>query len=173
MASSQRFSANLGLPAVPNTNDGELFIELLKVYNAIKIAMGAVDTYCGTEPELQENWGQLGFGRLFAGLNSVFYATANANITYGQLVGINASNQVVLAQDAVRMAVGFCAVPAGVLIGERCAVQIFGLYPPLPAASLTPGTPYYLSATPGSITPAVTGQRIGFALSDTQLYFSP
>lgn len=173
MASSQRFSTNLTLPATPTTNEGELFTELLKVYNAIKIVMGAVDTYCGTEPELPENWAQVGFGRMFAGLNSVFYTTAAANITYGQLVSINGANQAILAQSGVNTAVGFCAAPNGVLVGERCPIQVFGLYPTLPAASLTPGTPYYLSVTPGAIGAAVTAQRVGFAISDRQLWFSP
>lgn len=36
---------NLGLPAVPETNDPKLFQELVRVYNAIKILAQGIDVY--------------------------------------------------------------------------------------------------------------------------------
>lgn len=174
MASPQRFSVNLGLPVAPTTNNSELFSELLRVYNALKIVMGAVDTYSGTEPESSEFWSQLGFSKLYAGMNSSIYIPAAEPIAYGQVVGIDGSAQAVLAQVGFEMAVGFCSAPNGVALGETCSIQIFGMYPELPAATLTPGIPYYLSSTtPGAITSAFSSQRIGFALSDRRLFFSP
>jgi hypothetical protein len=36
---------------------------------------------------------------------------------------------------------------------------------------LTVGAPYYLSATPGAIQSGATAQKVGFALSSTELAF--
>lgn len=38
-------TVNLGLPAVPETNDPKLFQELVRIYNAIKILAQGVDSY--------------------------------------------------------------------------------------------------------------------------------
>lgn len=156
MSLDRELSVNLGLPAQPLTDDPKLFVELIKVYNAIKIIAAALDSHTG-EP---------------------LYAEAGESISYGQTVGIStADGKVYKADDGVLMCIGWCKTAGGVVAGDSVSIQHFGLYPELPAASLTPGTRYYQSSTAGSIglvgTAPTWGQVIGFAISDTQLYFLP
>lgn len=45
MTNANYSTINLGLPAVPDTNDPALFQELVRVYNAIKLLAQGIDTY--------------------------------------------------------------------------------------------------------------------------------
>jgi hypothetical protein len=45
MAASKSQTINLGLPAVPETTDAKLFLELVRVYNSINILAQTLDGY--------------------------------------------------------------------------------------------------------------------------------
>jgi len=175
MAGEQKgLSVNLGLPASPITTNNELFAELLKVYNAIRNLAAALDNYTGIISEPSSVWSQLGATRLLAGSNAKIYLVCSVAITYGQTVGITGAGQAALADDGVLRCIGFCSAPNGGGIGDTIEVQLFGLYPPFPPASLTPGARYSQSTTAGAIGGFGSGvQTVGFAISDTLLYFNP
>jgi hypothetical protein len=128
---------------------------MLRVYNAIKIVIQSADQHTGEPLSLE----------------------CGADISYGQTVGIASDGKVYLADDGVQPCHGFCNTIGGGLTGEFISMQIFGLFPEFTAGTLTPGLRYYQSSTAGAIgaagTAPATGQIIGFALSDTQLYFMP
>lgn len=171
-------SANLGLPAAPLTQDTELFYELLRVYNAIRVVMQSVDNNTGAVPPPAEYWNEVGFARCTVGNMSKIYIQAYENIAYGNTVGIyNAGGGIgkaAKAQDGVRACVGFCSAPAGAAAGDFTEIQLYGLFAPFPAGTLVPGAGYYQSATAGLIGGSGTGtQCVGYALSDTQLFFTP
>lgn len=148
-------SIRTGLPAQPLADNPELFQELLRVYNAIKILVQALDLHTGDALSL----------------------TAGEDISYGQTVGIKSDGTMWKAQDGVYPAIGWCTVPGGALTGESVSYQMFGLYPEFAAGTLTPGLRYYQSNTAGAVGIAATaptwGQVVGIAISDTQLYFMP
>lgn len=174
MASTERFSLNLGLPAVPITNNPELWTEFIKVYNATRLLAGALDQYTGALGELPELWNQLGVSRCYDGLNTRIYLEAGEAIAYGQTVGIDGSGLARLADDGVYFAIGFCTNTTAAGVGDPVEIQQRGIYPAFPAATLTPGNRYYQSGTPGTIGAGGTGtQCIGYAISDTILYFNP
>lgn len=47
MAVAQSQTINLGLPAIPETTDSKLFMELVRVYNAIQLLAQGLDNYTG------------------------------------------------------------------------------------------------------------------------------
>lgn len=175
MASIQ--SANLGLPASPLTNDQELFYELLKVYNAIRVVMQAVDNNTGSMQPPKEYWNEIGFTRCTIGNMSKIYMQANERLEYGNTVGIvkvGGVGKFKKAQNGVTVAIGFCTSQDGANAGDYTEVQTYGLFVPFAAGTLTPGAGYYQSGTAGMIGVAGTGaQFVGYALSDTQLFFCP
>jgi hypothetical protein len=155
MALNREQSVRTGLPASPLTENPDLFAEMLRVYNAIKIVIQALDDHTG-EPLALE---------------------CGEDIGYGKTVGIKSDGKAWLADDGVVACTGFCTTAGGGLTGEFISIKLLGMFPAFPAATLTPGLRYYQSSTAGSIGVAASaptwGQVIGIALSDTQLYFSP
>jgi len=155
MALSREQSIRTGLPAQPITSNQELFSELVRLYNAVRILVQSIDQHTGEPINLE----------------------CGENIAYGQTVGVKSDGKLWLADDGVLACHGFCNTPGGGVTGEFVSMQIFGMYPPFAAGSLTPGLRYYQSSTPGAIGVAATApssaQVIGFAMSDTQLYFMP
>ena len=174
MASTERFSLNLGLPAVPVTNNPELWTEFIRVYNAVRILAGAMDNYTGALNELPDVWNQLGVSRCYDGLNTRIYLEAGESIAYGRTIGIDGSGLARLADDGVYFAIGFSTNTTTAALGDMVEIQQRGIFPAFPAATLTPGNRYYQSSTPGSVGAFGTGtQCIGYAISDTILYFNP
>jgi len=148
-------SIRTGLPAQPLTENAELFNELLRLYNAVKILVQSLDLHTGEAIAL----------------------TAGEAIAYGKTVGIKSDGTVWMAKDGTYPAIGWCTTPGGVVAGESVTFQTFGLFPEFAAGTLTPGTRYYQSSTAGTIgvvgSAPSWGQVVGIALSDTQLYFMP
>jgi hypothetical protein len=174
MASTQRFSTNLGLPATPVTNNPELWTELIRIYNAIRAIADSMDDYTGALSELPEVWDQLGVSRCYDGLNTRIYLEAAESIAYGKTIGIDNTGKARLADDGVYFAIGFSTNTTTAGIGDMVEVQQRGIFPAFPAATLTPGNRYYQSGTPGAIGAGGTGtQCIGYAISDIYLYFNP
>ena len=164
-------SINLGLPAVPITSDKELFAALVPIYNSIRNVMSAVDSYTGSISLEEGYWSQAGAGRIMFGANSKLYLQAGENLVQGNTVGIKSDGKIWKATSTgVPFCIGFATAAA--TTGNYVEVQMFGLYPTLPASSLTKGAKYYQTTTAGVIGTSGT-QVIGFAISDTQLFFNP
>ncbi len=177
MALPGEFSINLGLPSAPLAQNPELNSELQRVYNAIKSIAYALDTYVGTVPEDSAYYSQLGISKVFSGLNSKIYLIAGEDLLYGSLLGIDPNGQCYKSEDGVLQTVGFCSVVGGVLTGDYAEIQLAGLYPAFPAATLIPGLALYTSTTagvPGLKASAPTWEQpVGIAISDTRMFFNP
>lgn len=172
MATSQ--SVNLGLPAQPLVSDQEMYYELLRVYNAIRLTLQAVDNNTGAISPDKQYWDEIGFTRLTVGNMSKIYVEAAVALSYGNTVGIGGDGKAYKARNGVRACVGFCSDPEGAAVGDITEIQLLGLFPPFTAGTLTPGAGYYQSATAGVIGVAGSGtQFVGYALSDTRLWFNP
>lgn len=165
------------MPTAPLTNNTELFYELSRIYNAIRLVMQAVDNNTGAISPPEEYWEEIGYSRCTVGHMSKIYIKAYEDLSYGSTVGIYndaGEGKAKKAQDGVIACVGFCTEVDGATAGNLTEIQLYGLFVPFPAGTLTPGAGYYQSATAGIIGPSGTGtQAIGYALSDTQLFFSP
>lgn len=177
MTLRNELSVNLGLPSTPLTQNPELFSEVQKIYNAIKALARAVDVYTGALNEEESYWSQTAADRCLIGLNSRMYIEAGENLSYGNLIGIKNDEKVWKAQDNVVRCFGFCTAPNGTTVGNVTEIQLLGLYPQFSPGTLTAGAFYYNSTTAG--TPGASGtaptwnQIIGFAITDTLLYFNP
>lgn len=171
MTLRNELSVNLGLPSAPITQNGELYSELSRVYSAIRSVARSLDIYTGAVNEEESYWSQTKFSRCLIGLNSRIYLEAGEDINAGFLVGVKSDGKAWKALEGTIHCIGFCT--ANVTTGNTAEIQLLGIYPSLPAATLTPGSLYYCSnATAGTI--AATGTKaIGIALSDTTLYFNP
>lgn len=171
---TQKFSANLGLPAVPEEGmTPELFKEVLKLQNAIKIVMAALDQYTGVIGQDQEIWDAITPITTLGGLYRRVYVRAGEDLPAGNFVNLYNDAGTLKARLA-SSAAGFKArgfVNTAALNGEMAEVILQGIH--VLFSGLTPGTMYYIAGTPGQITTAATAQMIGFALSDQILYVSP
>lgn len=172
MASRPSLSINLGLPAVPEVDTPELYGALLPVYNAIKNAMYAVDSYTGNTQISESEYSQVNaYGQLLLQKSAVLYVMLTEDIGAGLMVNLHSASglRARKATGGSNRAHAF-AVASG-LAGSVIPVCLFGLCSNL--AGLTPGTDYYLSSTPGMITTSTSHHRIGMAVGTNQLWFSP
>lgn len=167
-------SANLGLPAAPLTDNSELYYELLRVYNAIRVVMQSVDNNTGAISPPQEYWNEIGYTRFTSGNASKIYIQANEDLSYGNTIAIhNAGGGVGKAKKAVSTGcIGFCSSIDPITAGDYVEVQCYGIMSGFAPSTLTPGGVYYQSATAGLIGASGT-QVVGVALSDTVLLFNP
>lgn len=169
MSLSNEISFNLGLPATPITTDNELFMELNRVYAAIRAVAYRLDSTTGGLSPEGSLWTEVGSGNLTAA-NPKFYMEAAVDLTYGNTIQISSAGLAEKGTDG--KVVGFCSVPGGVLTGEVTEVTVIGMYPAFPPTTLTPGVFYVQSGSAGQVGNVGT-QKLGFAVSDTQLYFMP
>ena len=181
MASQNTFSSNLGLPAIPDTQDTALYMQLFRIYNAINALAYNLDKYTGAVAQPQGDWSTAtpNSSVISQNFNRLYVPFAN-NIGLGACVNLYNNGGVLTAKFAkadatANLARAYCSTPGGVLAGAFGEVILQGLHPYL--SGLTPGTLYYLSATSttGQITnvaPAIA-QAVGFALSTTALWFAP
>ena len=179
MASSS-FSANLGLPATPPTNDTELYTQLMLVYQAINALAAGAETAA----------------------NNTISLTASEDIPAGSFVNIY-NNQLRIADAANSSGIGLILAHCLMGVNDR---PVMGFTSSSIAANsngtillgpavinfaspvLTVGSSYYLSAygyapttAQGKIyagPPAGSGngfirQYIGIAISTTELFFNP
>lgn len=170
---SHPISFNLGLPDVPLTDNMELWKELLRAYNAIRQVAYQLDNITGALTPPAEDWTELGVGNATYS-KPKFYMPAYEDLSYGNTIEIyNAGAGVGKAKKGTSgKVIGFCSATGGTLLGEITEVTIFGKYPSFAPGTLTPGTFYSQSGTAG-VLGAGFAQTLGFALSDTQLYFLP
>lgn len=168
-------SVRLGLPSLPLTEDQKLFDELLVLYNAVKSLGYALDSYTGAVTPPTGEWGSIGVNAARIGLISKIYITFYEDADVGNTVAFDSISTIPMARLAVQGTYpcrGFCA--KDVSAGDKGEVILLGLFPEFPAASLVPGAVYYQSTTPGQIVPGPsTDQPIGYAITDTTLFFNP
>ena len=168
---TSKYSINTGLPAAPLTDDPKLFNALVPVYNAIRNTLAATDAYTGTIGLEQDFWPQGGVSRCSDGLNSKIYLEAGENLAVGNLIGIFSNGKAYKSTSAgTPFCIGFCTT--AVSTGQYAEIQLRGIYPTFSSPTLTPGNRYYQSATAGVLGASGT-QVVGFAISDTVLYFNP
>lgn len=183
MASSQKWSMNLGIDTIPNPVDPANFSENLRIYNAIKALASAVDLYAGPLQYDSSIWNQLTPAQTLwtAGANRLYLATTQ-DLAAGSMVSIINSGgtyKAALAGGAAWGGGDCRGYSTGVyLTGNMAEIILFGLCTVV--AGLTPGATYWVSnATAGAFTggkPANTGDRIqpiGYAISATTLFFNP
>jgi hypothetical protein len=107
----------------------------------------------------------------------IYVVIAGENISAGDLVSISSANTVVRADaDNNRIAHG---IALEAITAAATGEVAFGSYVASGFSGLTPGTKYYLSTTPGTITATIpTGagvlvQPVGVAKANDEFYFEP
>lgn len=170
---TQTFSFDLGLPEAPLVENVELYFELLKIYNSLRNVAYNLDAITGSLTPPQTDWAELGVTNA-TWSKPVFYMPAYHTLAYGDTIEIfDAGSGVGKAKKGTSgKVVGFCSDLDGALVDEITEVTIFGKYPPYPGGTLTPGAIYSQSGTAG-VMGIGFAQHLGFAMSDTQLYFLP
>lgn len=175
MSLDRELSVNLGLPAAPLSNTPELFSEMLRVYNALRILANALDDYTGVISPPNSEWSQLGIQVRSHGMNRV-YLPAFENIAYGETVAFYNDAGTVKLRKAVVSTYpcrGYCSVSGGVTAGQTCEAVLFGVSATFTAGTFTVGATYYQAATAGAITNGVTAQKVGYAMTTSLLFFNP
>lgn len=174
----QPLSMNLGLSQLPESRDSKDFLELTKIYNAIKGLAGVVDSYTGALTADSSVWSTITPQETIVLQNSSrLYVKFSENVGVGQFVNLYNAAGVMTARKADGALFYLChAYSTGtVTAGNYGEVILNGM--DAYVAGITPGAPYYLSAsTPGAITsvaPVAPYQIVGFGLSTTSLFFKP
>ncbi len=171
---AQQYSVNLGLPATPESDlPPDLFREVLKLQNAIKLVMGALDQYTGVIGQDHAIWDQVSPITTLAGEFRRIYVPTTDNLTPGQFVNLYDNGGVLTARlstSAVGLKCrGFST--GNVTAGNTAEIILRGLH--VLVTGLTPGIIYYTAAAPGAMTSAVTTQKLGYALASNLLWFDP
>lgn len=177
MPSQEQLSLNLGLPQTPDTPDPVLFNAILPMYNAIKNVARALDLYTGVLARPSGDWSVLTPADtiLSAGTNRL-YVLFTVAVDAGKLVNLYNDAGALKARYANASAAGTLArgfAPDSVASGAYGQVILFGLNAGL--SGLTPGTVYFCSNVDGlyGTVAGVVSQKVGYALSATDLYFNP
>lgn len=170
MASPKELSFNLGIGAnsTSNVQDPEAASELLKLYNAVNILASKLDEYTGAislnvidrpyaPPSATNKAAQM----------TRLYKEATENLLANTIVNIYSLGcRTALAGSRVAHAI----VLEDTLLGDYAPLSLLAVRPGF--FGLTPGANYYLSnSTPGAITGTAGTQRVGFAVSTTELAF--
>ena len=178
-ANSSGSNINLGLGVLPDYqgNDPQIFQEIVKIYNAIKILQSVGDATIG-DSGVPNNTSFIDTDSLL-NIGNLTRATMlySETVNYGQMIAIKPDGSIGLAQGAGAgspiTARGYCSQQGGVQAGSFGQIQLQGI---VAATGLTPGGTYYLN-TNGNITLGSPGsgyiQVIGFAVSTTRLYINP
>lgn len=181
MSNNQQLSINLGLPATPdNTQDRELFRELIRIYNAINAVARGLDSYTGALPEPFPS--SAGISNIHVQNIARLYPIFTEDVLAGAMINVyevagTLHARLAKAADALKPARGF--VTSNILSGNRGELDLIGANYNL--SGITPGTLYYLSPTSTtgqitSISPATPGnliQPVGFGISSTAIWFNP
>jgi hypothetical protein len=180
----QQYSTNLGLSQLPEIDEkqfGQVYAELLRMRNALKVLQSALDVYTGALGETESSYWDQTPAYAYLRLQNIsrVYRKATETISAGRLVNFyNSAGELVArnanATDATKPVRAYA--PKEVLSGEFGEFVILGL---MPSVGLTPGSLYYLTTTAGAYSataPAVPGnlkQEIGWAYSDNLMVFNP
>jgi len=186
MAGKNQLSTNLGLSTLPEIDQKEhpsIWVELLRMRNALGTLQIALDTYTGALSEDKQYWPSTAPSASTRLQNIArLYCLSDDTISVGQVVNVRNVAGTLTARRAdgtnsTKPIHAFCITTAGVAAGAYGEFCLLGVNPYY--AGLTPGSYYYLHTTAGQISinaPATPGnyvQRAGFALSSTELLFNP
>jgi hypothetical protein len=184
MAQKNEYSTNLGLtilPEIDQQKNAEVWAELLRIRNALRVLQGALDTNTGALQEDPEYWDATPPVASIKVQNiSRFYCKTSENLLPGRLINLFNSAGVLTARnanaaDGTKPARAFSVAPSE--SGNYAQFILLGINPIF--SGLVPGQEYYLATTSGlvtSVAPAAAGnivQKVGFALSDKELWFNP
>lgn len=179
-------STNLGLSVLPEIDQKQhpqIFLEFVRIRNALKTLQSALDVYTGALGEDPKYWNQTRVYDTTRVQNICrIYAQAGEDIALSQTVTFSDVSGVLTAYkanatNASKPARAFCSVPSGVLSGAFGEFVLLGINPYY--TGLTPGATYYLHTTSGQIVGAAPGaagnivQPVGYALSTKSLWFNP
>ncbi len=165
------YSVNLGLSALPEVDNPELFNALSPIYNAIRNTMYAVDAYTGNSLLSKDEYaGADPYTNLLVQRTSILLVKASEAITVGHAVNLWSSSGL-RARKATNTNTPDAMALATAAIGDVIPVCLFGLVTVL--GGLTEGAAYYPTATPGVISTTVLGTKIGKALAANALWFAP
>lgn len=173
MSLPKELSFQLPIPLAPLTENPELFQEVLRIYNAIRLVAYKLDSYTGAIPPPTDDFSAVGAAGIKVNGMMKVYIIAFEDMVVGDTASFYddaGTPKVRKGIDPTYRAHGFCSI-AG-LAGAVVEVTLVGLYPSYPAGTLTPGTTYFQSNVSGTIG-AAGFQAVGFAINDTQLFFNP
>ena len=160
---------NLGLPALPDTQNPELFAALVPIYNALQLLSSGVDVLTGTQYIPSSDYSAMSDANsLIAGNQFKIFRKFGEQVLAGRMVRLADASGIstaYLATDGT--IVGFS--PKTVAAGEYGVIILCGLYQ---SSGLTTGTLYGGSASPGLINASGT-QKVIRALSSTAGFFLP
>lgn len=163
----KQLSTNLGLPEVPLVKDSQLFIEFLRVYNAIRALAAKVDLVSGqTAYSDEEKLAVKANSTVLVGNQAFLYAECAVDVVAGNTVDFDATGKLIL---------GTATTVKGVALEEKltsevCKVLLLGL---LPITSATPGIVYYADTTTPGLISTSGSQVIGYGLPGGSIFFSP
>ena len=180
MAATQEYSTNSGISALPEIDQRkypEIYLDLLKLRNGVKVLQGALDSYTGTIGEEPDQWGNQPDPAWWHRLQNLTrtYALASEPLPAGSVVNFwdNAGNLGVRKANAGsgRTAHAFTTAAVdtatyGEFIHQGTCFSIGGL---------TIGVTYYLSNTAGLLSagPGTVPQKVGYAIGTNILIFNP
>jgi predicted RecA/RadA family phage recombinase len=186
MAAKDQYSTNLGLSILPEIDQAQypgIYLECFRLRNALRILQSTLDTYTGALSEDSKYWDQVQPTSSSRVQNiSKVYAITSESINPGNVVNFYSNSGVLTARkanatDITKPARAYCSSPSAVSSGAYGEFVLLGMCPYI--TGLTPGAPYYLSATAGLITataPSGSGnavQPIGYAINSSNLWFNP
>lgn len=161
------FNLGLGSSSTSAVQDAEVSAELLKIYNAINTLATKLDEYTGSLTSTPPDRPYLPTSLV----NRSRYVNRAYIITTGALTARTVVN--VYSGGLRAGVVGTYAAHAIVLedtaANDYAPIALQGVVGGF--VGLTVGAPYYLSSTPGAIQSGATAQKIGFALTSTDLAF--
>lgn len=170
-----RFSTQLYTQQVSDVKDLQTKQEINQIYSALRNLADQLDKATGSLSPVKTDWSAQKFSSILGGNSYKIYVKAAVPIAYGQVVnfynnaGVLNARLASAATTATR-ATGICNIPGGIASGD------FGEFLCGPGictgiSGMTPGTAYYLSDTPGTISAAAgtNPQRLGIALDSTTL----
>lgn len=195
-ASNQQYSTNTGLSAQPELSGlaPDITAEFTRLYNAIRILQSAIDSNAGTTSVETQFYGELSSLDTIKLQNiSKFYPVLTGAVSAGNLLWLSNSGSTVTASLACaddggaphrHYAARAFALESGAA-GARCACALTGMNNNF--SGLIPGFIYYLAGSvygtislfpPPVFLPSGGGngtvsQLVGFAITDTALWFNP
>jgi hypothetical protein len=177
VAGTQKFSTNLGIAGAPEFSAKdypEIFVDSLKLRNAMRVLQQALDLYTGAIPIEEIYWKSAGVSQVRLGGITKVYAIAEEELTRGTIVNFYEDSNVLIARKANASSAGksaqaFCSKE--VAEGAFGEFTLQGICRDI--GGLTTGATYYQSNTAGLIAngPGTILQRVGIAFGPTTLYF--
>jgi hypothetical protein len=169
---TQQFSTNLSMPALPETEDPKLFASLLPLHNAMRNLAINLDTSTGRTFVPPDEYSKVSPYVNIA--SNVLYVLFSEDVLAGHLITFADVSGTLVGKKATGPVQADFARAFSMSersAGEVGPVGLFGLDPYI--NGLTPGTPYYLSSTPGLLSPSSGYHYVGVALAPDKLWFSP